>query len=160
MKSGSYIIVHHLKDDLNNNNSIENNNFNSFNKSYCSHSLNFEKKHNNKNNNKCILCNKKNIFCFADCGCSVCYEHYLIIKNEEMKINCPIHNIILKKSYSIQLQKKSSLKGNAIEQLGQMICPLCKIYPALCTKCFNDNVFVFKYNQCPGCGKPYNPKGK
>ena len=52
-----------------------------------------------------------------------------------------------------------------------MICPLCKIYPAtqsfncgcnmkLCTKCFNDNIFVFKYNQCPGCGKPYNPKAK
>ena len=171
LKSGSYVIVHHLKDDINNNSVENNNNISSFNKSSCSHSLNFEKKEKNKDNNKCILCNKKKIYSFADCGCALCYEHCMILKNEKMKINCPIHNIKLKKSYSIKLKKKSSLKGNAIEQLGQMICPLCKIYPAtqsfncgcnmkLCTKCFNDNIFVFKYNQCPGCGKPYNPKGK
>ena len=28
----------------------------------------------------------------------------------------------------------------------------------LCEKCFNDNVYILKYNQCPGCGNPYNPK--
>ena len=27
----------------------------------------------------------------------------------------------------------------------------------VCEKCFNDNVYVFKYNQCPGCGMTYNP---
>ena len=27
----------------------------------------------------------------------------------------------------------------------------------VCEKCFNDNVYVFKYNQCPGCGAPYKP---
>ena len=27
----------------------------------------------------------------------------------------------------------------------------------VCEKCFNDNVYVLKYNQCPGCGMPYVP---
>jgi hypothetical protein len=25
----------------------------------------------------------------------------------------------------------------------------------LCLKCFNENVYVFKYNTCPGCGKKF-----
>ena len=28
----------------------------------------------------------------------------------------------------------------------------------ICQKCFNDNVYILKYNQCPGCGLPYNSK--
>ena len=27
-----------------------------------------------------------------------------------------------------------------------------------CEKCFNDNVYFLKYNQCPGCGMPFNPQ--
>ena len=27
-------------------------------------------------------------------------------------------------------------------------------------KCFNDNVYFLKYNQCPGCGMPYIPVSK
>ena len=167
-KTGNYLIVHPIKDDSIHNNSIVNNNNNvsSIDKTSYSSSLNIDK----TQEKKCILCHKKNIFSFSDCGCSLCYDHYIFIKDNN-EIICPLHKIPLKKSFFIQLEKKSSLKGNAIEQLGQTICPLCKIYPAvqsfncgcnmkLCTKCFNDNVFVFKYNQCPGCGKPYNPKEK
>ena len=50
------------------------------------------------------------------------------------------------------------------------MCPVCKIKNGtvsfncgcpvlLCTKCFNDNVYVFKFNRCPGCNKPYDSKG-
>ena len=28
----------------------------------------------------------------------------------------------------------------------------------ICEKCFNDNVYILKYNQCPGCGMAYNPQ--
>ncbi len=165
-KSGNYLIVLPIKDEsINNNSIINNNNVSSIDKTTISYSLRREK----LRENKCILCKNKHIFCFADCGCSLCYDHYCSIKDNELNLNCPIHKIPLKKSFYIQLEKKSSLKGNAIEQLGQSLCPICKIYPAnqsfncgchmkLCSKCFNDNVFVFKYNQCPGCGKPYNPK--
>ena len=56
------------------------------------------------------------------------------------------------------------MKGCAIENLGQQLCPICKINKGiqgfncecnmkLCLKCFNENVYVFKYNTCPGCGK-------
>jgi hypothetical protein len=59
-------------------------------------------------------------------------------------------------------------KGNALEKLGLVKCPICKIkygtqsfncgcHMKVCENCFNDNVYVFKYNQCPGCGMPYNP---
>ena len=27
----------------------------------------------------------------------------------------------------------------------------------VCENCFNSNVYVLKYNQCPGCGMPYVP---
>ena len=27
----------------------------------------------------------------------------------------------------------------------------------LCEKCFNEYVYILNYNQCPGCGMPYNP---
>ena len=62
------------------------------------------------------------------------------------------------------LEKKSDLKGCAIEHLGQQLCPICKVNNGiqgfncncnmkLCLKCYNENVYVFKYNTCPGCGK-------
>ena len=60
------------------------------------------------------------------------------------------------------------IKGNAVKKLGLKVCPICKLNDGtqsfncgcpmrVCENCFNDNVYVFKYNQCPGCGLPYNP---
>ncbi len=119
--------------------------------------------------NVCVVCAKKKIYTFADCGCPLCLEHYKNIKGEKESIICRNHNIQLTKNIIIQLGRKSNIKGNAVEKLGLSLCPVCKINYAtqsfncgctmkICEKCFNDNVYVFKYNQCPGCGSPYVPK--
>ena len=124
--------------------------------------------------NSCVVCGNKKIYTIADCGCSLCLEDYKTIKGEKERIKCRIHNIFLSSNISFEMYK-SHIKGNALEKLGLPKCPICKINDGtqsfncgcsmrVCEKCFNDNVYVFKYNQCPGCGKPYvslkNPKKK
>ena len=118
--------------------------------------------------NCCVVCGNKKKYAIADCGCSVCFEHFKIIKSEKEKIKCRKHNIFLSSSLYFKMMIKSNIKGNAVEKLGLPKCPICKINDGtqsfncgctmrVCEKCFNDNVYVFKYNQCPGCGMPYNP---
>jgi len=118
----------------------------------------------------CIVCGKKKIYAFADCGCGLCKIHWKYIKynNYNEKINCRKHGTQLK-SIVFSLDNKSNLKGNAVEKLGLKLCPVCKINNGtqsfncecnmkICEKCFNDNVYILKYNQCPGCGMAYNPQ--
>ena len=121
--------------------------------------------------NCCVVCQKKKIYSIADCGCSLCFEHWNLINNKKEKIKCKIHKTFLLANITFKLEKKSIYKGNAVEKLGLSLCPICKIQYAtqsfncgcpmkICEKCFNDNVYLLKYNHCPGCGKPYNPKVK
>ena len=120
--------------------------------------------------NCCVACGSKKTYGIADCGCSLCYDDYKIAKGDKEKIKCKIHNVFLSSNISFEIFK-SNLKGNAVEKLGLSKCPVCKINDGtqsfkcgcpmlLCEKCFNDNVYVFKYNQCPGCGMPYVPVNK
>ena len=117
--------------------------------------------------NCCVVCGKKNTYAIANCGCSLCFDHYKVIKLDK-KIKCRIHNIFLTSNFSFKMLVKSNIKGNALDKLGLSKCPICKLNDAkqsfncgcsmkVCEKCFNDNVYVLKYNQCPGCGMPYNP---
>ena len=117
--------------------------------------------------NTCVVCENKNTYTIADCGCSICFEHYKMIKLNK-KIQCKIHKVDLTSTISFKMEIKSKIKGNALEKLGLPKCPICKINDGtqsfncgcsmkVCEKCFNDNVYVFKYNQCPGCGMPYHP---
>ena len=162
-KCGNYIIVNTEKSNLSN----DETNISHISYLQTSSSSSFEKNKRNEKLNKkkenkgCILCNKESIF-ICNCGCGLCKEHYNKIKNENLI--CPIHNINLEKKFYFSLDKKSNIKGCAIENLGQQLCPICKINTAvqgfncncnmkLCLKCFNENVYVFKYNTCPGCGK-------
>ena len=74
------------------------------------------------------------------------------------------------KSIQKKIEEKSSdFTSKASASYGG-VCPVCKIKNGtvsfncgcpvlLCTKCFNDNVYVFKFNRCPGCNKPYDSKG-
>ena len=118
--------------------------------------------------NRCIICGKKKIYTFADCGCALCLEHYKLIKSNKEIVKCRIHLVNLSKNIIFQLDRKSKYKGNALEKLGLSLCPICKINQGtqsfncgcnmrICEKCFNDNIYVLKYRQCPGCGKPYVP---
>ena len=122
-------------------------------------------KHNNSsgNINHCVLC-EKSIFSFSNCGCGLCKEHSL---QKDQK--CPIHNSLLEDNMVIKKEKKKLEKKNSHNEDDVKICPVCKIKNGtvsfncgcpvlLCTKCFNDNVYVFKFNRCPGCNKPYDPK--
>ena len=123
------------------------------------------KGNNNNNSNHCILC-KKSIFSFSICGCGLCKEHSI-----EKDKKCPIHNCLLEDNMVIKKEIKKKLeKKNSHEDDDVKICPVCKIKNGtvsfncgcpvlLCTKCFNDNVYVFKFNRCPGCNKPYDSKG-
>ena len=117
--------------------------------------------------NCCVICKNKNIYAIADCGCSICLLHYKNIKTNK-NIKCKVHNCYITSNISFKKAQKSKIRGNAVEKLGLKKCPICKINNGtqsfncgcpmkVCEKCFNDNIYVFKYNQCPGCGKKYNP---
>ena len=117
--------------------------------------------------NCCVECGNKNTYCISDCGCSLCLEHYKMVKAGQ-NIKCRVHKVIITSKISFVMMERSKIKGNALEKLGLPKCPICKINDGtqsfncgcsmrVCEKCFNDNVYVFKYNQCPGCGKEYNP---
>ena len=167
-KSGFYQLHYEV------NNNILDNSSNS-NSQIVSHSSEEISEHNDKHPEKlqtpivdqCVICGNKSVYTIADCGCSLCLEHYKIIKRKKI-IKCKIHNVIISSSISFKMAERSKLKGNALEKLGLQKCPICKINAStqsfncgcsmrVCEKCFNDNVYVFKYNQCPGCGKEYNP---
>ena len=124
------------------------------------------KGNNNNNSNHCILC-EKSIFSFSTCGCGLCKEHSV-----EKDQKCPIHNCLLEDNMVIKKEKKKKLekKNSNNSDDDVKMCPVCKIKNGtvsfncgcpvlLCTKCFNDNVYVFKFNRCPGCNKPYDSKG-
>ena len=115
----------------------------------------------------CVVCGSKKTYTIADCGCSLCYEDYKMVRGDKEKIKCRIHNVFLSSNITFEMYK-SNIKGNAVERLGLSKCPICKINDGtqgfncgcpmrVCEKCFNDNVYVLKYNQCPGCGMPYAP---
>ena len=117
--------------------------------------------------NLCVVCGSKKLYTIADCVCSLCLDDYKTIKGEKERIKCRIHNVFLSSNISFEMYK-SNIKGNAVDKLGLTKCPICKINDGtqsfncgcpmkVCEKCFNDNVYVFKYNQCPGCGLPYIP---
>ena len=120
--------------------------------------------------NYCVVCGNKKTYAIADCGCSLCFEDYKMAKSDKEKIKCRIHNVFLSSNITFEIYK-SNIKGNALEKLGLSKCPICKINDGtqgfncgcpmkVCEKCFNDNVYVLKYNQCPGCGMPYTPLTK
>ena len=125
----------------------------------------FKGNNNNSNNNNkhCILC-EKSIFSFSTCGCGLCKEHSI-----EKDKKCPIHNCLLEDNLVIKKEKKKKLekKNSNNSDDDCKMCHFCKIKKGtvsfncgcpvlLCTKCFNDNVYVFKFNRCPGCNKPIN----
>ena len=119
----------------------------------------------------CVVCGNKKTYTIADCGCSLCAEHFKMIKNTKYlnhRIKCRVHNVYLTSNLCFEMTSKSKIKGNALHKLGLPKCPVCKINDGtqsfncgcpmrVCENCFNDNVYVFKYNQCPGCGKQYTP---
>ena len=120
--------------------------------------------------NVCVVCGSKKTYGIADCGCSLCFEDYKLAKSDKEKIKCRVHNVFLSSNITFEIYK-SNIKGNAVEKLGLSKCPICKINDGtqgfncgcpmkVCEKCFNDNVYVLKYNQCPGCGMPYIPISK
>jgi len=115
----------------------------------------------------CVICRNKTLYAIADCGCSICFNHFKIIRKKH-NMRCPIHNVFITSNISFKMAERSKIQGNALEKLGLQKCPICKINEGtqsfncgctmrVCEKCFNDNVYVFKYNQCPGCGQKYNP---
>ena len=158
-KTGNYIILPEtLREDQNNSDSF----------SKCSNLTQNYETNEDVDSKVCIVCGKKKFYALADCGCGLCKEHWKFIKNpNNEKISCRVHGSFLK-SITFSLDNKTNIKGNAVEKLGLKICPVCKINNGtqsfncecnmkVCEKCFNDNVYILKYNQCPGCGMPYNP---
>ena len=116
------------------------------------------------NSNGCVICNSKNIYSFSPCGCGLCKEH------SSNKLTCPIHGVSVSENLMIKKDKKNIVRVKANERINTeenlKMCPVCKISQGttsfncgcpvlLCDKCFHDNVFVFKFNRCPGCNKPY-----
>ena len=111
----------------------------------------------------CIICGRHSDI-KADCGCCLCNTHWREINNNPNKrYICRTHKVYLVKTWLFKLNQKTHYKGNAIDKLGLDLCPICKMNKGsvsfscgcslkVCPKCYNDYVFVFKYNKCPGCG--------
>lgn len=121
----------------------------------------------------CVICGDKKILSFTHCGCALCPTHTYAMNNQTEILTCPQHQTIITEAFIIKRDKKTKIKGNAIRQLGQtiQICPVCNLSPGtnnfncgcpilLCSHCFNDNINVFKYKKCPGCGNPYSANEK
>ena len=117
----------------------------------------------------CIVCASKKIYSFAQCVCALCKEHF----EDDSKVVCSIHGVNVCGNMVIKKHKKHIKKIKEKEMVTEgndvKMCPVCKIMTGtvsfncgcpvlLCDKCFNDNVFVFKFNKCPGCNKPYSFK--
>ena len=164
-KSGSYRINYEKFNNLNNNEEFQE--F-SQNKSLSSSNSDSNGEKESPVVKLCVVCGSKKTYTIADCGCSLCLDDYKIIKGEKERIKCRIHNVFLSSNISFEMYIKSNIKGNGIERIGLKKCLICKINDGtqsfncgcpmrVCQKCFNDNIYVFKYNQCPGCGKPYIP---
>lgn len=120
---------------------------------------------------RCVICGEENCELFADCGCGLCNKHFNSIITEKETYYCRVHNVNITKQIKIYFNKTSNSKKSAVDTLGLGICPVCNIAKGtesfnckcgtkLCEKCFNDNIFVLKYNSCPGCGEPYKPLQK
>ena len=117
----------------------------------------------------CVVCASKDIYSFTQCGCGLCKEHF----KDDSKAVCPMHGVSICGNMVIKKHKKhiTKLKEKEMVTKGHDVkmCPVCEIMTGtvsfncgcpvlLCEKCFNDNVFVFKFNKCPGCNKPYSFK--
>ena len=128
--------------------------------------INFEDIHSEFSigSNNCVICGRKCIFSFSVCGCAICREHSVPQKGQTLI--CPNHNIPLnrklyiKKSYT-NLHIIPTDKSKYIQ-----LCPICNVEPSIksfncgcslkvCTKCFNENLYVFKIKKCPRCNHPY-----
>lgn len=126
------------------------------------------------NTNSCVICNKTEIYSIRKCGCVLCKEHTFDKANLEGNLLCPIHQISLNKGIVFQKVKNKLKKMNSNEEASNLpsykekykICYICKVNKGkcsfncgcpvlLCNECFNDNIYVFKINRCPGCNKPY-----
>ena len=164
-KSGYYQLYYEI--DNNNNNNNDNYNETSQNKTLASTTSETNGEKEAPVIKNCVVCGSKKTYSIADCGCSLCELHFKNIKSEKEKLVCRIHKIYLCCNMSFKMVVKSNIKGNALDKLGLPKCPICKIHDGtqtfncgcpmrVCENCFNDNVYVFKYNQCPGCGLPYN----
>ena len=125
---------------------------------------------NSSSTSDCVVCASKDIYSFTQCGCGLCKEHF---KDDNNKVVCPIHGVSVCGNMVIKKHKKNITKITEKEMvmkgLDVKMCPVCTIMTGtvsfncgcpvlLCDKCFNDNVFVFKFNKCPGCNKPYSFK--
>ena len=168
-KSGYYQLYYEIDNNNSNNNNENNNNIES------SQNKSFGSTTSDTNGEKeipvikyCVVCHSKKTYSIADCGCSLCEKHFKNIKSEKERLICRIHKNYLSCNISFKMVAKSNIKGNALDKLGLPKCPICKINDGtqsfncgcpmrVCENCFNDNVYVFKYNQCPGCGLSYNP---
>ena len=167
-KSGYYQLYYEIDNNNNNNNTENNNQETSQNKTLGSTTSETNGEKDTPIIKYCVVCHSKKTYSIADCGCSLCEQHFKNIKSEKEKLICRIHKIYLCCNMSFKMVAKSNIKGNALDKLGLPKCPICKIHDGtqsfncgcpmrVCENCFNDNVYVFKYNQCPGCGSPYNP---
>jgi hypothetical protein len=126
------------------------------------------------NTNSCVICNKTEIYSIRKCGCVLCKEHTFDKANLEGNLLCPIHQISLNKGIVFQKVRNKLKKMNSNEEASNLpsykekykICYICKVNKGkcsfncgcpvlLCNECFNDNIYVFKINRCPGCNKPY-----
>ena len=165
---GNYLLFNeekHIKDNSNKRD------FNSNNNMFCNSGISLNEysgdKFKTSSMQKCALCPKPSIS-NTDCGCGLCIEHWnnIIENKSNKKFLCAVHRVYFEKKLNFKLNKKTHYKGNALEKLGLSLCPLCKSQQGttsfgcgcsmkVCPKCYNDYVFVFKNNICPGCGKVF-----
>lgn len=114
---------------------------------------------------KCIVCDSDKVYVIFNCGCQLCFAHYLeyIKQTSKLKV-CNTHKVQLINYYIVQ--NLSFLNSNDSEILhvnsNNKLCPICKkntgvislncnCNTRLCDKCFKDIIKMVNYYQCPTC---------
>lgn len=114
---------------------------------------------------KCIACHSDKIYVILNCGCELCFAHYLEYIKEPSKLKvCNTHKVKLVNSYIIQNLSSNDSKRSTILHItkSSLLCPICKKTPGvismncgcdakLCDKCFKDIIKMVNYYQCPSC---------
>lgn len=109
----------------------------------------------------CIKCNSNKITAILDCGCELCFKHFLEFAKVSNK-KCTIHNHNISIYYLKQHFNSKDNCENEIDNGNNSICSICKAKigyinlncecgARLCNNCFNELILMVNYYQCPIC---------
>ena len=125
-----------------------------------------------ENKVQCVFCNSENVFMKSSCSCYLCYNHCNAIKRYVLgisgdEVKCPKHNSSISDVKEIKEENilnvlietiPKSLKKDGICEIcrkieGTLSFNNCSCEAKICSQCYEDNMTLYQYRQCPFCMK-------